>query len=213
MPDVLKPRAVSGEIKAGAADTDDLRGPQQVIDADYVSLPPEPPAPEDALRGVGERPAAIGSTASPSGGMDSLRRHDAPSPASQRGGVLFWSVGALLVLAAFWISGGHALLLHVPLFGAQEPASALRIAGVTSRVDVSGVRPILLIDGEVANDGKVTQPLPPLEIVVAGNDGLVMRYRLGTSGRPLPPGETFAFSSRFDAPMNGVKTVSVAFAE
>jgi hypothetical protein len=29
----------------------------------------------------------------------------------------------------------------------------------------------------------------------------------------MAPGETFAFSSRLDVPKNGVKTVSVTFAE
>ena len=55
--------------------------------------------------------------------------------------------------------------------------------------------------------------LPALEIRVTGNDGRITRYRLGTAARPLAPGETFAFSSRLDVPKNGVKTVSVTFAE
>ena len=62
-------------------------------------------------------------------------------------------------------------------------------------------------------DGQTVEQLPELEIVVTGNDGLTTRYRLGTSGRPLAPGETFGFSSRLEAPKNGVKTVSVTFAE
>ena len=57
------------------------------------------------------------------------------------------------------------------------------------------------------------RPLPPLEIRVTGNDGRTTRYTLGTSGRPLAPGERFAFSSRLEVPKNGVKTVSVTFAE
>jgi hypothetical protein len=72
---------------------------------------------------------------------------------------------------------------------------------------------VLFVDGEAANDGAAAQQLPPLEIVVTGNDGRITRYRLGTSGRPLAPGETFAFSSRLDVPKNGVKTVSVSFGE
>ena len=55
--------------------------------------------------------------------------------------------------------------------------------------------------------------LPSLGIAVTGNDGRITRYRLGTSGRPIAPGETFAFSSRLDVPKNGVKTVSVTFGE
>ncbi len=69
------------------------------------------------------------------------------------------------------------------------------------------------MDGEAANDGAGTLPLPPLEIRVTGEDGRVTRYTLGTAGRALAPGERFAFSSRLDLPKNGVRTVSVAFAE
>ena len=100
----------------------------------------------------------------------------------------------------------------VPFVG-TNPQSALRISGVSSRVDTSGINAILFVDGEAANDGWDVEQLPGLEIAVTGNDGRVTRYRLGTSGRPLVSGETFAFSSRLDVPKNGVKTVSVAFAE
>ena len=117
------------------------------------------------------------------------------------------------MLAAFWVSGGHTLVRGIPFAATEAPRSALRISGVTSRVDSSGARPILLIDGEAANDGTSTEHLPALEIAVTGNDGLITRYRLGTSGRPLSPGDTFAFSSRLDVPKNGVKTVSVAFVD
>ena len=72
---------------------------------------------------------------------------------------------------------------------------------------------ILFVDGEAANDGSAVAHLPPLDIAVTGNDGRITHYRLGTSGRPMAPGETFAFSSRLDVPKNGVKTVSVTFAE
>ena len=72
---------------------------------------------------------------------------------------------------------------------------------------------MLFVDGEAANDGPAAELLPPLEIVVAASDGSTTRYRLGTNGRRLAPGETFAFSSRLDAPKSGVKTVSVMFGE
>jgi hypothetical protein len=72
---------------------------------------------------------------------------------------------------------------------------------------------LLFIDGEASNDGNGASALPPLEIRVTGNDGRITRYTLGTAGRPLAPGERFAFSSRLDVPKNGVRTVSVAFAE
>ncbi|RUU50294.1 hypothetical protein EOC99_35320, partial [Mesorhizobium sp. M7A.T.Ca.TU.009.01.1.1] len=63
------------------------------------------------------------------------------------------------------------------------------------------------------NDGAKPTELPPLEIRVTGNDGQTTRYTLGTSGRSLASGERFGFASRLDVPRNGVKTVSVTFAE
>ena len=222
MADEVKPRAVSGEIMTDAPDAPDAppgRPPHDgdVIDADYVSLPPErlsaePRRAESAAR---ESPGFIGSAAAPAGSMEMLRRKDAAAPPQRpaRGGPLFWIVGIGLAAAAFWVSGGHVLVRNVPFIGSEASRSALRISGVTSRVDVSGARPGLFIDGEAANDGDATEHLPPLDIAVAGNDGLVTHYRLGTAGRPLAPGETFAFSSRLDVPKNGVKTVSVTFAE
>src|SRR5690606_11129748 len=69
------------------------------------------------------------------------------------------------------------------------------------------------VDGEAGNDGSVTATLPPLEIRVTGEDGAVTRYRLGTSGRALGPGQRFAFSSRFEVQGNGVAAVAVSFVE
>ena len=82
---------------------------------------------------------------------------------------------------------------------------------MTWRVDGSGQRPILRIDGDVANEGTGHGAVPPLLITVTANDGLVMRYRLGTSSDLLPPGEKFTFSSRLDVPKDGIKSVSVTF--
>ena len=130
-----------------------------------------------------------------------------------RGGPIFWIVGIGLAAAAFWVSGGHALVRSAPFLGTQAPRRRSRISGVTSRVDASGPQPVLFVDGEAANDGAAAETLPPLDILVTGNDGRITRYRLGTSGRPMAPGERFAFSSRLDVPKNGVKTVSVTFGE
>lgn len=219
MAEEVKPRAVSGEIMTDPAQC--VAGASarsgDVVDADYISLPCEPSGSRasESPESSKETPPSIGSAAPPVGGMDMLRRADPREGRTKpvRGGPLFWTVGIFLVLAAFWISGGHALLQGIPPVGADTAKSALRISGVTSRVDSSGLRAILLVDGEAVNDGDAVQHLPPLEIAVTGNDGRITRYRLGTSGRPLSSGETFAFSSRLDVPKNGVKTVSVTFAE
>ncbi|HEY6632677.1 MAG TPA: hypothetical protein VIZ90_14580 [Rhizobiaceae bacterium] len=220
MADEAKPRAVSGEIMTdplhGA--TGGARPAPDVIDAEYISLPSRPHrvgSKSSGNAGSIETARPIGSPVAPAGGMDMLRRPDMPPGPRRpaRGGPLFWAAGIALAFAAFWASGGHALLRDMPFAAPAAPQGALRISGVTSRVDTSGVNAILFVDGEAANDGQAVMHLPALEIVVTGNDGRTTRYRLGTSGRPLSSGETFAFSSRLDVPKNGVKTVSVAFAE
>jgi len=216
MADGTRPRAVSGEIMtdpldaaAGQAPARDDTVSGDIIDAEYITLPLQPqrgPKPQDP-------PSSVALPVAPMAGMDMLRQpREAAAPRKPApGGPLFWVLGIGLAVAAFWVSGGHALVRGSPFLAA--PHSALRISGVASRVDASGARPILLVDGEAANDGASADQLPSLGIAVTGNDGLVTRYRLGTAGRPIAPGEIFAFSSRLDVPKNGVKTVSVTFAE
>jgi hypothetical protein len=191
-----KPRVVSGDFKAG---------PPDVIDADYVRLP-------SGTREAFGNASPHRSVAPPPGGMDVLRQRPPEAPRREPGGPLFWTVGTILVAATFWISGGHALFRDLRLFSQTEPKT-LRIVNVSSRVDASGGKAVLLVDGETLNEGKAVEHLPAIEIAVTGNDGLITRYRLGTSGRPLAPGETFGFSSRLDAPKNGMKAVSVTFVE
>lgn len=191
-----KPHVVSGGFKAG---------PAGVIDADYVRLPPGGRA--EAFGSASSRRSA----AAPREGMDMLRQ----GPAAARrepAGALFWTVGTMLVAATFWISGGHALFRDLALFNRSEPET-LRIVNVSSRIDASGAKAVLLVDGETLNEGKAVDQLPAIEIAVTENDGLITRYRLGTAGRQLAPGETFGFSSRLDAPKNGMKAVSVTFVE
>jgi hypothetical protein len=217
MADGSRPRAVSGEIMTDPSESAAGRAPPEVgvagdvIDAEYISFPSEPQRGEKKPH---EPVSSIASpVVSPMAGMDMLRRPAEAPLQTARGGPLFWAAGIGLAVAAFWVSGGHALVRNAPFIGTEARHNALSISGVTSRVDVSGPHPLLFVDGETANDGAVVAHLPPLHIAVTGNDGRIVSYRLGTSGRPMAPGETFAFSSRLDVPKNGVKTVSVTFAE
>ena len=213
MADERTARPVSGEIMTDApaiAVADRIvRGPAaDIVDADYVVMPRLVPIVES----VSPQPRPI---VTPSiEGMDMLRKPEAPAERQPavRGGPIFWIAGIGAALAAFWVSGGHALVRQAPfLSGAQ--ASALTISGVTSRVDASGANPVLFVDGEAANDGVGAATMPPLEIRVTGNDGRTTRYTLGTSGHSLASGERFGFASRLDVPKNGVRTVLVTFAE
>lgn len=220
MADARMARPVSGEIMTGmaigastggiVADRSSPYASHDIVEADYeVLASPAGQAPDvQSTRPVAPMPSVEG--------MDMLRKPDGPSvrPPASRGSPIFWTAGVGLALVAFWVSGGDAFVRQMPLFGASVPgSSAFGISGVTSHIDASRPDPLLFVNGEAANDGTVAAPLPPLEIKVAGNDGRIVRYTLGTAGRPLAPGERFAFSSRLDLPKNGVKTVSVVFAE
>lgn len=185
-----------------------------VVDADYVVIDAADLSPHRASgqKQMHANPSPPG-VLSPSG-MDMLRRRKwRRSPkASQSGGPLFWSAGAALAAVAFWVAGGHAVILPL-VADATEPASGMRIASVISRVDRSGLRPVLQIDGQAVNEGDATMAMPPLNIEVLSPAGGSMHYRLGTSGLPVERGASFAFSSRLDMPKDGVQTVFVTFAD
>ncbi|MET3791193.1 hypothetical protein [Aquamicrobium terrae] len=199
--------AAAGAFDAGPFDS----GTADIVDADYVTLTEtHHPGPRSA-EPAGTAPAPAQPPAADGMAM-LLARDPVPSRSlSKSGGPAFWLGGLGIAIAAFWIAGGHALVTETELLR-STPQSALSISAVTSRVDDTGARPLLFVDGEAGNDGAEAAPLPPLEIRVTGEDGRVTRYRLGTLDRTLAPGERFAFSGRVEVPRNGVKSVSVAFA-
>ncbi|UCI08832.1 hypothetical protein [Mesorhizobium sp. B1-1-8] len=204
-------RPVSGEIMAGmpanAAGRVMPDAQVDIVDADYVVLP------RSDIRSAAAASHPHSSPAMPPiEGMGMLRKPEVVPARPSRGGPIFWIAGVGAALAAFWVSGGHALVRQSPFWASPQPLSALSISGVTSRIDASGLKPVLFVDGEAANDGASASPLPPLEIRVTDNNSNIIRYRLGTPNRSLAPGEKFGFSSRLDVPRNGVKAVAVTFA-
>lgn len=201
-------RAVVGGLAtarhAGALRNDD------VVDAEFETLSVGP-----AERLLPPR-APIRTAAAPDRGLDTLRKSHAANaghPAS-RGDPLFWSVGLSLVAAAFWVSGGHALVgpSILPAWH-MSPANPLRIAEVTSRVEDRAGRAVLFVDGKALNSGSEARSLPPIEVRVTGNDGRVISYGLDALSDSLAPGDTVSFSSRLEAPKDGVRSVSVRFQE
>jgi hypothetical protein len=212
MADPYTARVVSGEIM-----TDGLPkigtphlSTGDIVDADFVVLPRTDEKTEPVSE-LDDSPQTFGRR-SRLEGMDMLRMGESPEPklAATRGGPIFWCAGLALVFAVFWVSGGHVLMDNFRI--AKDPQRALGITGVTSHVVASAGKPILFVDGEVANDGEDGTAVPPLTINVTGNDGRVTIYRLGTSGQTLAPGARFGFSGRLEVPKNGVTTVSVTFA-
>jgi hypothetical protein len=217
MPDERNARPVSGEIMAappageGPAESRPLHA--DIVDAEFETLQRQAPADPAPIQPI----ASIGTVAAPVHGLVSLRKADAAAGPQERarGGPVFWIFGLGLVAGAFWVSGGHALIRQAQPIGASEPAQSvanpLRIADVTSRVEDHGGRAILFVEGKAVNEGSNMRTPPPLEINVTANDGKVLRYKLGTSPDPLAPGAAFSFSSRLEAPKEGVKSVSVTF--
>lgn len=216
MTEARNARLVSGEIMAaaGSPEGSPRREPHfDFVDAEFETLE-RAGGTKNVAQAVGAASSASsGAQPASAAGMDMLRRRNMASQplGSVRGGPVFWIAGVSLVAAAFWFSGGHALMPRDLLGTMQAPAKPLRIASVVSRVDTSGGRTMLNIDGEAVNEGRNPVDMPPLTIQVVTSDGATTHYNLGTSGNSVQPGEKFAFASRLPMPRNGIKSVSVAF--
>lgn len=214
MTDERMARPVSGEIMSGDAPpaaARPLRADADVVDADFESVAVRSAPARSEMQ---QEPGSAGSAAAPARGMDILMA--AEQPQSRRAGPAFWLFGAVLVAGAFWVSGGHALVSRpapavAPPVVEADPREGLRIIEVTSRIERAGSRAFVLVDGQVVNTGARTAPLPALDIRVTDAAGRSTRYSLGTGDRRLTPGERFAFSSRLEAPADGVGTVTVDF--
>ncbi|MGE0502448.1 MAG: hypothetical protein AB7I79_15955 [Rhizobiaceae bacterium] len=201
-----KPRPVSGEIMTGALPHGGRGRQADIVDAEFVSLP-------SAAR---TRPGTE-STASPAAPAQGMATLIAPAGQTRpsRGGPMFWSFGVAFAACAFWVSGGHALVRPpepAATMGARD-AHGLRIVDVRHRVRESAAKRMLQVDGAAVNEGKYPRMLPGIEIAATGRDGRMTRYKLGTSDRPLQPGGRFDFSSRLEAPKDGLERVTVTFSE
>lgn len=128
---------------------------------------------------------------------------------NRKGGPAFWLVGAVLIAAAFWISGGHTLVSASTIQLASKPASPLTIIDVRSRMERRGSQPYLLVEGMVANESAAKQTLPDLIIQVRSGDDTITRYRIAGGDEEIVAGGRYAFSSRLGSPVTGVKDVKV----
>jgi hypothetical protein len=209
MDDERKPRPVSGEIMTATQPRTGTSGSaprrQDFSDADYE--PVVQPDVQASRPSTGAKSAPDGLSLLAGGGAA------AASGTPARGGPAFWSFGLLLVMLAFWVSGGHALVREFVPAIVGAPAQPLRITNVQSRVEPHNGRDVLFVTGVAENHGATARPMPPIEIAVTAPDGRMVRYNLGTRGTELKPGDRYSFSSRLEAPTNGVKTVSVTFLE
>lgn len=196
----------------GRAQTAVARG--DVSDADFEIVVPDVGPAERIVADAPVKSAQAAAEPGAASGMGMLQRTPrfAAGHAPRKAGPVFWAGGAVAAAAAFWISGGHALLRPALAEIAPHAEQGLRIASVISKVDRSGIRPVLQIDGRAVNDGTATT-MPPLDIQVTSPGGTTTLYKLGTAGSRIASGDSFDFSSRLDVPKDGVKTVFVTFAE
>lgn len=207
MQDPLKARPVSGEIMTAATAPPRAAASRpasgEIVDAEFETLATAPP--------LAPRPAAAAAS-SPAAGMETLRLDQSPGKRQRKpGGAFFWTTGIALALAAFWVSGGHALVPRGAAERLFSHSSQLTIASLRTHVEAFGDRSVLFVDGEARNNGSRLAEIPPLGIRIEDDKGKVARYFLGTSARSVGPGESFAFSSRLAVPKDGVKSVSVSF--
>lgn len=201
MNDVDKPRLVSGEIMADARPRTGSHAPvHDFIDVDVSA--------SSAAEPVSRIPA----NAAPTPGLSFLTKR-ADAATSSSGSPLFWTFGLGMVALAFWTSGGHALVREQVARLSPGISQPILIDGVTSRVERHDGREVLFIEGRAKNPGSATQKLPSLAIVVKANDGTMKTYFLGTNDVVLASGDSYAFSSRLEAPTDGVKSVSITFRE
>lgn len=198
-------RLVSGEIMVAATAMPARRhDAAEFVDAEYETVVP------DRYLGVERRPAER--AAAPSG-MSMLRGVGGHVERAARGGPVFWTGGLLLVALAFWVSGGHMLVDRKGVLAAATVKQPLAIDEVRSRVEPRGEREVLFVEGATTNHGAETLAVPPIAIAITDGMGLTSRHFLGTNGALLAPGQSIGFSSRVEAPSNGVKSVTVTFRE
>lgn len=198
-------RPVSGEIMSAEGAMPARRAAAgEIVDAEYETVVPQRPL-------ASARPAAMASPAP--GGMSMLGGVGGKVGRVARGGPVFWSLGLLMVAAAFWVSGGHTLVDRKGTGSAGPASQPLAIEAVKSRVEPRGGREVLFVEGATTNRGGQTLAVPAIAIAITDGQGLTSRHFLGTNGALLAPGQSIGFSSRVEAPSNGVKSVTVTFRE
>lgn len=197
------PRPVKGEILGVPARPNGaLRRTGDAIDVSFETVP------------QGTRPGAITGSAAPfDGGMQVLKGAQDISMGPQRAGPAFWTSGLLLVAAAFWFSGGHALF-HIDRSGQLVAETAgFEVLGVDTRLERFNGRVMLLVDGAVQNTGMRDAVAPGVVVNVEADNGAVTRYALGLGERLVAPGDTASFSSRLAPPSGGLRRVFVTVGE
>ena len=90
----------------------------------------------------------------------------------------------------------------------------LEFRGVTSRMSGEASQRLLKVQGEIANLRPGLNPVPPIEVVVEGEDGRPLYRWTATAAKPkLGRNEAVAFETRLVAPPEAGRNVKVRFAQ
>ena len=90
----------------------------------------------------------------------------------------------------------------------------LEFRGVTSRVSAENSQRLLKVQGEIVGLRPGFTPVPPIELIVQGEDGRALyRWTATPSKTKLGADETIAFETRLVAPPEAGRNVKVRFAQ
>ena len=90
--------------------------------------------------------------------------------------------------------------------------AGLELREVHSHIEMDGARKVLAVEGEIANMRRESRPVPPVALIVRGEDGQA-KYAWTTRAAKsrLEPGETIAFRARLASPPESGADVLVRF--
>ena len=90
--------------------------------------------------------------------------------------------------------------------------AGLELREVHSHIEMDGARKVLAVEGEIANMRRESRSVPPVALIVRGEDGQA-KYAWTTRAAKsrLEPGETIAFRARLASPPESGADVLVRF--
>lgn len=116
---------------------------------------------------------------------------------------LFVALAIIGPLAAFLLAGGHVFLPKNADLASQQTNSvitpAITLEDVSTRVDSSGPRPVLIVRGTLVNQSRRIVSVPPVRIRTGTEPGAGIPVHAVARVATLQPGARLAFTSRLPA--------------
>ncbi len=191
----------------------------------HQAASPERPADEDETHADGRIEPALEVPPRPATTLKVPPRQRAlpePPRLRSRWGAFRWLVVAVLlalaVLAGVVVARGAVVALWPPAarlyslagFAAEPPWTGLKIEKLAPSRTPDG----LVIEGDIANNGKTTQDLPKLRVALRDASEKEVQFKIVDPPQPrLAPGAVAHFKTPFDHPDDAAKGVVVTFAK